>query len=72
MKTDFQVLKFKFLTCNFKQAFYSLYKLVSRGLDNTTILLYKFFVRYLVVKPAYVNAALVKRDNIVLVSLTNI
>jgi len=25
VKTDFQVLKFKFHACNFKQAFYSLY-----------------------------------------------
>jgi len=30
----------------------------SRDLDNTKILLYKLFVRYLVVKPACVNAAL--------------
>jgi len=27
VKTDFQVLKFKFHACNFKQAFYPLYKL---------------------------------------------
>jgi len=30
---------------------------VSRDLVNTKILLYKFLVRYLVVKPACVNAA---------------
>jgi len=30
---------------------------ISRNLDNTKILLYKFFIRYLVVKPACVNAA---------------
>jgi len=27
VKTDFQVLKFKFHACNFKQAFYSLHNL---------------------------------------------
>jgi len=27
VKTGFQVLKFKFLDCNFKQAFYPLHKL---------------------------------------------
>jgi len=27
LKTDFQVLKLKFHACNFKQAFYPLYKL---------------------------------------------
>jgi len=32
---------------------------ISRDLDNTNILLYKLFFRYLVVKPACVNAALV-------------
>jgi len=31
---------------------------ISRDLDNTKILLYKFFVRHLVVKPACVNAPL--------------
>jgi len=30
---------------------------ISRNLDNTKILLYKLFVRYLVVKPACINAA---------------
>jgi len=30
---------------------------ISRDLDNTKILLYKLFVRLLVVKPACVNAA---------------
>jgi len=30
---------------------------ILRALDNTEILLYKLFVRYLVVKPACVNAA---------------
>jgi len=43
-KTDFQVLKLKILAWNFKQAFYSLRKLLSRDLDNTKILLYKLFV----------------------------
>jgi len=32
-------------------------KYISRDLDNIKILLYKIFVRYLVVKPACVNAA---------------
>jgi len=32
---------------------------ISRDLDNTKILLYKLFVRSLVVKPACVNAAVV-------------
>jgi len=32
-----------------------------RDLNNTKILLYKLLIRYLVVKPACVNAALVKR-----------
>jgi len=55
VKADFQVLKLKFLACNFKQAFYSLHKPILRGRDNTTILLYKLFFRYLVVKPACVS-----------------
>jgi len=54
VKTDFQVLKLKFYSYNFKKAFYPLHKL-----DKTKVLLYKLFVRYLVVKPACVNAALV-------------
>jgi len=56
-KTDFQVLKLKFRACNFKQTFYSLHKpqYISRDLDNTKILLYKLFVRYLFVKPACGN-----------------
>jgi len=60
LKTDFQVLKLKFHACNFKQAFYPLHKLycISCDFDNTKILLYKLFVRYFVVKPACVNAAL--------------
>jgi len=33
---------------------------ISRDLDNTKILLYKLFVRYLVVKPECVNAAKIK------------
>jgi len=57
MKTDFQVLKLKFHACSFKQAFYPLHNYTLRDLDNTKILLYKFFVRCLVVKPASVNAA---------------
>jgi len=60
VKTDFQILKFKFHACNFKQAFYSFYKLYNKlhDLDNTKILLYKLFLPYLIVKPAcVVNAA---------------
>jgi len=52
VKTDFQVLKLKFYICNFKQAFYPFHNYISRDLNNTKILLYKLFVRYLVVKPA--------------------
>jgi len=37
-------------------------KYLSRDLDDIKILLYKVFVRYLVVKPACVNAALVSTD----------
>jgi len=58
VKTDFQVLKFKFRTCNFKQAFYPFRRLYIAWLWHT-ILLYKLFVRYLVVKPECVSAALV-------------
>jgi len=50
-KTDFQVLKLKFHSWNFKQAFYPLH---IAYLDSTKILLCKFFVWYLVVKPACV------------------
>jgi len=32
---------------------------ISRDLDKTKILFYKFFFRYVVVKPAFVNAAIV-------------
>jgi len=46
VKTDFQVLKLKFHACSKKLAFYPLHK------QN------KFSFRYLVVKPACVNAAL--------------
>jgi len=35
-----------------------LFSYISRDLDNTKILLYKLSVRYLVVKPVCVNAAL--------------
>jgi len=34
---------------------------ISRDLDDTIILFYKLFVRYLIVKPAYVNAALISK-----------
>jgi len=49
MKTDFHVFQLKFPVCNFKQA---VFHLKLRDLDNTKLLLYKHFVRYLVVKSA--------------------
>jgi len=59
VKRNIKVLKLKFLACNFKQAFYPLHKLyILCDLDNTKILLYRRFVRHLVVKPVCVNAAL--------------
>jgi len=57
VKTAFQVLKLKFLASSMKQAFYPLQILCE--LDNKKILLYKLSVRYLVVKPACVNASLI-------------
>jgi len=59
VKTVFQV------SSNFTSAIYSRLSIlsindISRGLGNTKILLYKLFFRYLVVKPAWVNAALGK------------
>jgi len=53
---DFQISKHKFHACNFKQAFNPLHKPISRDLDNTKILLFKLFVRCLVVKLACVTA----------------
>jgi len=47
VKTAFQVVKPKFLACSMKEAFYLLHKLLFNKLS----------VRYLVVKPACVNAA---------------
>jgi len=55
VKIDFHVFKLKFYACNFKQP---LYPLILLELENTKILLYKLFVRYLVIKPACVNAAM--------------
>jgi len=56
VKTNFQVLKLKFHTCNFIQASILFINYTSCDPDNTNILLYKLFVRYLIVKPACVNA----------------
>jgi len=53
VKMYFQVLKLKFHACNF--ILYINY--ILRDLDNTKILLYELFVRYLVDKPACVNVA---------------
>jgi len=39
VKTDFQVLKLKFYACYFEHAFYPFMNYISRGLDNTKILL---------------------------------
>jgi len=57
MKTAFQVLKLEFLACTMKQAFYPLHNKILLELDKKKVLFYKLFVRYLVVKPACVNAA---------------
>jgi len=56
VKTDFQVLKLKFLACSMKQAFYPLNKIL-RELGKKKILFYMLSFRYLVIKPACVNAA---------------
>jgi len=53
----FQVLKLKFHTCKKSRLSILFINLTLRDLDNTKILLYKLFVRCLVVKPACVNAA---------------
>jgi len=42
-----------------KQSFYPLHKLILREFDYTKMILNKFSDRYLVVKPAYANAALI-------------
>jgi len=53
---------FKFYYSNFMPAILSRLSIlfinyILRALDNTKIILYELFVRYLVVKPACVNAA---------------
>jgi len=62
VKTDFHVLKLKFHACSFKQAFYPPRKLNCVTLTTQTYF-YKLFVRYLDVKPARVNAALVRKEH---------
>jgi len=52
--TVFHVLKLKFHACNRLSVLFTNY--ISRDIDNTKILFYKLFFRYLVVKPACVNA----------------
>jgi len=46
------------MLANLSRRFIFFINYILRDLDNSKILLYKHFVRYLVVKPAYVNAAL--------------
>jgi len=48
------------MTAIFSRLSILIIKYISRDLDNAKLLLYKLFVRYLVVKPACVNAALTK------------
>jgi len=57
MKTDFQVLKVKFLACGMKQAFYFLHKqnIVRAWQQENTF--NKLSVRYLFVQPAYCVSA---------------
>jgi len=57
VKANFCVSKLKFHACSFKQAFIFFINYILRNLENTKILLHKLSVRYLVVKPACVNAA---------------
>jgi len=59
VKTDFQVLNTNFRLAILSRISILFINNISRPFDNTEILLYKFFVRYLAVKPACVNAALV-------------
>jgi len=54
MNTNIQLLKRKFSACNF--AFYPIHKLYTAWPCNTKILLYKLFVRYLVIKLTCVTA----------------
>jgi len=56
VKTDFQVLKLKFLACSMKVSILFTNKIL-RELGNKKVLFYKLFVRYLVVKPVCINAA---------------
>jgi len=48
VKTNFQVLKLKLHACNVKQASILFINYILRDLDDTKIILYKLFVRYLV------------------------
>jgi len=60
VKTDFQVLKPKYHACHFKQTFYPLHKLNIAWPSTTQKYIYtRLIVRYLIVKPVWVNAALV-------------
>jgi len=58
VKTNFQVFKLEFHPAIISRLSILFVNYISRDLDNTKILLYKFFVLYLVVKPACVNATL--------------
>jgi len=56
VKTDFQVLKLNFMPAILSRLSKLFINYISLDVDNTNILLYKLFVRYVVVKPACVNA----------------
>jgi len=51
VKTDFQISKVKFHVCNFiSLSIHFINYFALRDLDSTKILLFKLFVRYLVIK----------------------
>jgi len=58
VKTDFQVLKLKFHAAIISRLYIFFINYTLRDFDSTNKLLYKLFVRYLVVKPTCVNVAL--------------
>jgi len=58
VKTNFQVFKLKFHACNYSRLSILFINNISRDLDNTKILIYMFFIRYLVIKPACENAVI--------------
>jgi len=54
VKTDFQVLKFKFHACSFKQAFYPLYKLYIAWPWQHKITFIQAFFRHLLLSNVHV------------------